>query len=130
MQTQVALNGFTVWPQTEKCAFLSGAGALYSMLEAMEHMGGSLSAPGAVLHCQSSPEHIIRAIRLVEEQEVLLDGQAILKAVGLFLHNPSLATAYLDFGRQGLLSKWLEQELSVDPEAAASQLRLRMLPME
>ena len=94
------------------------------------HVGGHGTHGWFVLHSQSSPEHIIRAIRLVEEQEVLLDGQAILKAVGLFLHNPSLATAYLDFGKQGLRSKWLEQELSVDPEAAVSQLMFPMLPME
>jgi len=45
-------------------------------------------------------------------QEVLLDDQGILQAVGVFLHDPSLATAYLAFGRQGLRRKWLEQELS------------------
>ena len=64
--------------KTDKCACLSGARALYAMSEAMEHMAGSLSAPGAVLGFQSSPECITRAIRLIGEQEVLLDDQAIL----------------------------------------------------
>jgi len=57
------------------------------MLEAMEHMAvgyGSSSAPGAVLNFQSSPKCMIRAIRLFEDQETLLDDQAILQTVGLF----------------------------------------------
>src|SRR5882724_6400135 len=113
--------------KSDKCQHLSGAGALYAMLEEMEHMAvgyGSLSALGAVLNFQSSPEHIIKGIRLVEDQEILLDDQAILQAVELFCHNPSFATAYLAFGRQGLRSKWLEQELAMDSAATAFQLSL------
>ena len=79
---------------------------------------------------QSSPEHMTCTIRLVEEQEVLLDDQAIFQAVGLFQHDPSLATAYLVFGREGLRSKWLAQELAMDSAAAASQLSFPMYPME
>jgi len=69
-------------------------------------------------------------IRVVEEQEVLLDDQAILQAVGLFWNDPSLATAYLAFGRQGLRSKWVAQELAMDSAAAASQLSFPMYQME
>src|SRR5882724_7512486 len=101
-----------MWPLTpqplghkvDKCQHLSGAGALHAMLEAMEHMAGafaSLSMLGSVPSFQSSHEHITRAFRLVEEQEVLLDDQAIFQAVGLFQHYTYLATAYLAFGRQG-----------------------------
>ena len=50
----------------------------------------------------------------MHDQETHLDDQAILQAVGLFRCDPSLATAYLAFGRQGLRSKWLEQELAMD----------------
>jgi len=99
------------------------------MAEAMDHLAGSSSAPGAVVGFQNSPEPITRAIQMVEQQEVLLDDQAILQAVGLFQRDPSLATAYLAFGRQGLRSKWLEQELAMDSAAAASQLSLPMYPM-
>ena len=91
---------------------------------------GSSSAPGAVPGFQSSPECMTQAIRLVEEREVLLDDQAIFQAVGHFWHDPSLATAYLAFGRQGLRSKWLDQELAMDSAAAASQLSFPMYPME
>jgi len=49
---------------------------------------GSLSAPGAVLNFQSSPKHMARAIRLVVDQETLLNDQAILQAVGLFCMTP------------------------------------------
>ena len=97
------------------------------MSEAMEHMAGGYglsSAPGAVPGFQSSPEHMTLAIRLVEEQEVLLDDQAIFQAVGLLWHDPSLATAYLAFGREGLRSKWLAPELAMDSAATASQLSL------
>src|SRR5882724_5286 len=97
--------------KSDKCQCLSGAGALYSMSEAMEHMAagyGSSSAPGAVLNFQSSPEHMTRAIRLVEDQETHLDDQAILQAVGLFHCDPS-GHSLLAFWRQGLRSKWLEQ---------------------
>src|SRR5882724_11575731 len=91
--------------KSDKCQCLSGAGALYAMSEEMEHMAvgyGSSSAPGAVLNFQSSPEHMTRAIMLVEDQETLLNDQAILQAVGLFCHDPSLATAYLAFLGKGL----------------------------
>ena len=100
------------------------------MSEAMEHMAGSSSGPGAVPGFQSLPERITRAIQMVEAQEVHLDDQAILQAVGLFRCDPSLATAYLAFGRQGLRSKWLDQELAVDSAAAASQLHFPMYPLE
>jgi len=96
----------------------------YAMSEAMEHMAagyGSSSALGAVLKFQRSPEPIIRAIRMVEDQEILLDDQAILKAVGLFCHNPSLATLF-GFWEAGTESKWLEQELAIDSAVTASQL--------
>src|SRR5882724_3635798 len=124
------------WPsgrKSDKHQCLSGAGALYAMSEAMEHIAvgyGSSSAPGALLNFQSSPKRMTRAIRLVEDQETHLDDQAILQAVGLFRRDPSLATAYLAFGRQGLRSKWLEQELAVDSAAAASQLHFPMYPLE
>src|SRR5882724_4990100 len=104
------------------------------MSEAMEHMAvgyGSSASPGTVLNFWSSPKHITRAIRLVEDQEILLDDQAILQAVGLFHHDPSLATAYLAFGRQVLRSKWLEQEIAMDSAAAiAPQFSLPMYPLE
>src|SRR5882724_8907763 len=119
--------------KSDKRQHLSGAGALYAMSEAMEHMAagyGSSSAPGAVLNFQSSPKCMTRAFRLVEDQENLLDDQAILQAVGLFRCDPSLATAYLAFGRQGLRSKWLEQELAMGSAATASQLSLPMYPLE
>src|SRR5882724_2166529 len=124
------------WPsghKSDKHQCLSGPCALYAMSEAMEHMAagyGSSSAPEAVLNFQSSPEHMTRAIRLVEDQETLLDDQAILQEMGLFHRDPSLATAYLAFGRQGLRSEWLEQELAMDSAATASQLSLPMYPLE
>src|SRR5882724_9036682 len=119
--------------KSDKRQRLSGTGALYAMSEAMENMAAgyaSSSALGAVLNFQSLPECMTRAIRLVEDQETLLDDQTILQAVGLFHHDPSLATAYLAFGRQGLRSKWLEQELAMDSAATASQLSLPMYPLE
>src|SRR5882724_9518448 len=76
--------------KSDKRQWLSGAGALYAMSEAMEHMAGgygSSSTPGAVPGFQSSPEHMTCTIRLVEEQEVLLDDQAIFQTVGLFQHD-------------------------------------------
>src|SRR5882724_9948455 len=103
------------------------------MSEAMEHMAvgyGSSSALGAVLNFQSSPERMTRAIRLIEDQETLLDDQAILQAVGLFCHDHSLAKAYLAFGRQGLRSKWVEKELAMDSAATTYQLSLPMYPLE
>jgi len=105
----------------------------YAISEAMEHMAGGYGlslTPGVVLGFQNLPECISRAIRMVEEQEVLLDDQDILKAVGLFLHNLSLAMAYLAFRRKGLRSKRMEQDISVDSEAVASQLSFPMCPME
>jgi len=98
---------------------------LYAMSEAMEHMAAGMdlrSAPGAVLNFQSSPERMTRAIRLVEDQETHLDDQANCKQWGSFRHDPSWPQPIWLFGRQGLRSKWLEQELATESAATASQL--------
>ena len=128
-QTQVALNALVVWPQNRQmCMPVRGRGTVCHVRGHGTH-GQYFVSPWGCVRLQSSPEHMTQAIRLVEE-EVLLDDQAIFQAVRLLKCNPSLATAYLDFGRQGLRSKWLEQELAVDSAAAASQLSLPMYPME
>jgi len=71
--------------KSDKWQQLSGARALDEMSEAMEHMAGgygSSSAPGDVPGFHKFAWCMTWAIRLVKEQEVLLDDQAFCRQWG------------------------------------------------
>jgi len=93
---------------------------MYSLSDAVQSMSGAF-ASGSTSSAlpPASPEHLTRAIQVVEAEEEAYGPESLMNAVDLFHRDPRSPIAYLAFNKKEMRSTWLHCQLRKAAEEKA-----------